>query len=60
MDLPGAAISHQRTGRMERGRRRPLSREPDLGARRGGSKGDAVPPRQIPNVRTLGRLAPDI
>ena len=27
---PGA-ISHQRTGRMERGRRRPLSREPDSG-----------------------------
>ena len=29
----GAGNRNQRTGRMERGRRRPLSREPDLGAR---------------------------
>ena len=32
-------ISRQRTGRMERERRRPLSREPDSGARQWGFEG---------------------
>ena len=44
VDSHDAAISHQRTGRMERGRRRPLSREPDLGARQWGSEGGRSSP----------------
>ena len=40
----GAGNRNQRTGRMERGRRRPLSREPDLGARRWGFEGGGNSP----------------
>ena len=47
MDLPGAAISHQRTARAERRKRRPLSREPRRGRLAGGSKGE----RSVPLAR---------
>ena len=50
-------ISRQRTARKERGNatRSPASRTQARGS--GGSKGEATPPRQIPLVRTRGRLA---
>ena len=44
----GAGNRNQRTGRMEQGQRRPLSREPDLGARRWGFEGGAQRPLARP------------
>ena len=56
----GAAVTHRRTARKERGHGPPLDRESRRAAGCRGFEGGAQRPLASPNVRTLGRLAPDI
>ena len=56
----GAALSHQRTAKVERRQRPPLLREPGRGAVCRGFEGGAQHPLARRNVRTLRGLAPDV